>query len=93
MMRAVALVVIVLAVGAPMIAAASVPDPTWIAGVYDGGDGDEVLALVWDGTPAIAPDPLTFTAAVAELFTVVPAAVASPELVAPTAGSRAPPLA
>lgn len=35
-----------LAAGARLIAAASVPDPTWIAGVYDGADGDEVLALV-----------------------------------------------
>jgi hypothetical protein len=52
--RVVAAVVAVVALVAPVLAAANVPDPTWIAGMYDGGDADEILALVWDETPAIA---------------------------------------
>jgi hypothetical protein len=92
-MRVLALLVIVLTAGAPVLAAASVPDPTWIAGVYDGGDGDEIVILVWDGTPAIAPTPPTLSAATTALFAVASAARARPARVAPTADSRAPPLA
>ena len=38
----------------PIVSATIVPDPTWIAGVYDNGDGDEV-AILWDHTPAVVP--------------------------------------
>ena len=38
---------------APVGGAAMVPDATWIPGLYDGADGDEVLALVWDQAPAL----------------------------------------
>src|SRR2546421_692077 len=38
----------------PIAGATIVPDPTWIAGVYDGGDGDEV-AILLDNTPGIVP--------------------------------------
>src|SRR5262249_3835035 len=30
------------------IAFASPPDPSWIAGVYDGADGDDVVTLVYE---------------------------------------------
>ena len=43
------------AVGGPLVAAASLPDPTWIAGMYDDGDSDSVLALVWEEAPAVIP--------------------------------------
>ena len=45
-----------LAVVAPLIAAAHVPDPTWVGGFYDGADGDELCALVWDQSPALVVD-------------------------------------
>ena len=38
----------------PIGSATIVPDPTWIAGVYDNGDGDEV-AILWEHTPGIVP--------------------------------------
>ena len=77
---------------APMLAAANVPDPTWIPGMYDGGDADEILALVWDGTPALVATP----PALLEPHTVVavasPTAVPAPPRLARSAVSRAPPL-
>src|SRR3989442_10448894 len=45
-------VFVALVVLAPVIAAADVPDPTWIGGVYDGAGGDELGALVWGPSPA-----------------------------------------
>lgn len=30
----------------PTIAFASVPDPMWVPGIYDGFDGDDVVTLV-----------------------------------------------
>ena len=92
MKRLVAAVVALVALLAPVMAAANVPDPTWIPGMYDGGDADEILALVWDETPgiaAIAPALLEPQAAVIEPAS--PAAPAAPS-VARAAASRAPPL-
>src|SRR5215470_805389 len=43
--------VIVALILLPAIALASPPDPSWIAGMYDGGDGDEIVILVYE-TPA-----------------------------------------
>ena len=48
---------LVVAVGGPLVAAASLPDPTWIAGMYDDGDADSILALVWEEAPAVMPPP------------------------------------
>ena len=53
-MRGLVILFVGLAVSAPVIAAANAPDTTWIGGLYDGGDGDEVLTLVWDQSPALA---------------------------------------
>jgi hypothetical protein len=88
----VAVVVALVALLAPVMAAANVPDPTWIPGMYDGGDADEILALVWDETPAVAaiPPPLLQPQA-AVIEPVSPVAPAAPS-VARAAASRAPPL-
>ena len=32
----------------PVIAFASPPDPSWIAGIYDGADGDDIVSLVYE---------------------------------------------
>src|SRR5262252_4160037 len=40
-------IVVTLILIAP-IAFASPPDPSWIAGIYDGADGDDVVALVYE---------------------------------------------
>jgi hypothetical protein len=55
--RLLLLVLALIAVAAPVASAALVPDPTWIAGFYDGADGDEILLLVWDGAPAAVGSP------------------------------------
>jgi len=39
----------------PVLAHASPPDPSWIPGVYDGADFDDVVLLVASGYPAAAP--------------------------------------
>ena len=41
----------------PAMAFASPPDPSWIAGVYDGADGDEIVNLVYDTWAASAAAP------------------------------------
>src|SRR5215813_11931472 len=38
----------------PAIAFASPPDPSWSAGFYDGADGDDVVALVYEMAAANA---------------------------------------
>ena len=49
-----ALLVLVLGTLAPL-AHASTPDPSWIAGIYDGADYDDVVVLVASATGAVAP--------------------------------------
>ncbi|HEU5191726.1 MAG TPA: hypothetical protein VFX14_18725 [Methylomirabilota bacterium] len=39
----------------PALAHASPPDPSWIPGIYDGADFDDVVLLVASGYPAAAP--------------------------------------
>ena len=50
----IALVVITQAVLAA-IAFASPADPSWISGIYDGADYDDVVALATAGTGSVAP--------------------------------------
>ena len=40
----------------PAIAFASPPDPSWIAGIYDGADGDDIVSLIYEtlATNAVA---------------------------------------
>ena len=92
MKRVVAAIVALVAVLAPVMAAANVPDPTWIPGLYDGGDADEILALVWDETPAIAAIvPALFEPQSVVIEPASPVTPAAPS-VARGAASRAPPL-
>ena len=78
---------------APIGAAAMVPDPTWVPGMYDGGDADEILALVWDGTPAVAADPPALLEPDAVVFVPSAPVISAPPRLARAAVSRAPPLA
>ena len=74
----------------PIVSATIVPDPTWIAGVYDNGDGDE-MAILWDHTPAVVPVVGILPAPASRLLpgaSVVPALVSRP---LPRDTSRAPP--
>src|SRR5262249_27653178 len=41
----------------PAIALASPPDPSWIAGIYDSADGDDIVSLVYETSAASAPAP------------------------------------
>jgi hypothetical protein len=58
-MKRLLIVLLLLApVALPGLAHASPPDPTWIQGVYDDGDGDSIVTLIASGTghaPAAAP--------------------------------------
>lgn len=50
------LLLLVLAMaGLPPLAHASVPDPSWIAGIYDNADGDDVVALVTAASGDVGP--------------------------------------
>jgi hypothetical protein len=93
MIRTVALLASLLVWLAPIVVAANVPDPTWIAGMYDGGDGDEMLALVWDQTPAVEVEPVRLEVAVRPLFEVASVAVSVAIIATPAADSRSPPRA
>jgi len=57
--RTVAIVALILL---PAIAFASPPDLSWIAGIYDGADGDDVVSLVYDAAAAHATDGSHMTA-------------------------------
>ena len=41
----------------PALAFATPPDPSWIAGIYDGADGDDIVILVYQTSAASAPAP------------------------------------
>src|SRR5215470_3150825 len=41
----------------PTIAFASPPDPSWIAGIYDDADGDDIVSLVYETSAASAAAP------------------------------------
>lgn len=48
------LLVLVMA-GLPPLAHASAPDPSWIAGIYDNADGDDVVALITAASGDLGP--------------------------------------
>ena len=50
------LVVLLVALGPmlPVLAYASPPDPSWISGIWNGADGDDVVALVLSAFKALA---------------------------------------
>lgn len=53
------LALIVLATGLvlPALAHASPPDPSWIPGLYDDADFDDVVVRVTSGTGSVGPEP------------------------------------
>ena len=57
------------------IALASPPDPSWVAGIYDGADGDDVVSLIYD-TAGVEAVPLGSVLPLRGSFTVLP--VSSP---------------
>ena len=89
--RLVALVLALTAFVAPMVAALIVPDPTWIGGLYDGGDGDEAAALVWDHGSAVMPAGIALLALIAFFVAAAPARIAVGSLPRCSPSSRAPP--
>ena len=83
------LVLLALLLG-PVAGATIVPDATWIAGVYDDDDGDNV-AILLDNTPGIVPVvriPLVPAGSMAAGTPAVPVFVSPP---LPRSASRAPP--
>jgi hypothetical protein len=42
----------------PAIAFASPPDPSWIPGIYDGADGDDIVSLIYETAAAHAAERL-----------------------------------
>src|SRR5215831_19044327 len=41
----------------PTIAFAGPPDPLWIGGIYDGGDGDDIVTLVYETSGSTTAEP------------------------------------
>lgn len=78
-------------VAAKPLAFASPPDPLWLAGVYDGADGDDVVTLILDraGSDHVARGEILASAAPAQPLTIVPDR--GRRLGAPPTGGRAPP--
>ena len=65
MQRLLVVLLLLAPVALPGLAHASPPDPTWIHGIYDDGDGDDVVSRIASGTghaPATAPTDLPFIA-------------------------------
>jgi hypothetical protein len=91
MTRMAALVLLLVVAAAPVLVAANVPDPTWIGGLYDAGDADEILALVWDETPAVVAATLSLDTRPAARFEVVPLPAVAATPSSPSPSSRAPP--
>jgi hypothetical protein len=91
-LRALAAVLAFASFFAPVAAATIVPDPDWIGGLFDGADGDELAALVWDRSDAAPPTiPVVLVLLCAALIAPLAPTPAPPTFV-PAAASRAPPL-
>ena len=89
--RLIALILVLVGVLAPMVAAIIVADPTWIGGLYDGGDGDEAATLVWDHASAVVPAGIALLGLLAALVVVAPARPAAGRRHRCSLASRAPP--
>jgi hypothetical protein len=75
----------------PAIAFASPPDPLWIAGIYDGADGDDLVTLVYE-TAAFHPAVLAYVAPLPCLSDLPPERIVRGFSVGGlTPGPRAPP--
>ena len=89
-------VLIVAVVGAVVpMASATPPDPTWIAGLYDNADYDDVILFITGGLGAVQPTLAWSPCVVALVVRLAPASdTPVPDLAPDASGpSRAPPLA
>jgi hypothetical protein len=91
--RALLLVLATVLLVAPAVGATMVPDPTWIGGMYDGGDGDEVAILMWDRTAGVVPEITPPPAPSSAVWLEPPAPPVAVSAPLPRPASRAPPLA
>ena len=89
------LVVLVLAAPALLLALAyaSPPDPTWIPGIYDDADYDDVVTLITSAPAHVAPEVPVDSGPLASPAEHVPPFIESVEGTAPlfSSPSRAPP--
>lgn|SRR5262245_44602438 len=61
-------ILLVVVLGAlPPLAHASVPDPTWIAGIYDAADFDDVIVLITSATGDVSPAQVADLAPILEI--------------------------
>ena len=75
MKRLLVVLLLLAPVALPGLAHASPPDPTWIPGIHDDGDGDDVVSRIASGTghpPAAAPTSLSFIARLVARLTSTP---------------------
>jgi hypothetical protein len=93
MQRLLVVLLLLAPVALPGLAHASPPDPTWIPGIYDDADGDDIVSLIASGTghlPAAAPTDLPFIARLVARLTPTPGRIPL-GLWASAAPPRAPP--
>ena len=82
---------LVVLIAAPVTAAVLVPDPSWVSGVYDNGDTDAVVQLVWDLAGGVVPT-MSAPAPLPGLpHATPPPVVLAPSRSAARSDSRAPP--
>lgn len=92
-MRPLLLVWLVVLIAAPIAAAVLVPDPSWVGGVYDSGDSDAVVQLLWDLAGGIVPIVALPAALPGSRHDARPVIVAFAARPAARADCRAPPIA
>lgn len=77
---------------APIVAASTLPDPTWIGGFYDDADEDALLGLVWDQSPGLTPVVPPFATFESCVVMLAPSADSVTSRLVRPAASRAPPI-
>jgi hypothetical protein len=91
--RPVTLVAVLLGLWTSLIAASIVPDPTWIGGIYDGGDGDEIAIMAGDRLAAPPPAAVALIVVAARTPLTPSGAVPLRAAAVRSSESRAPPAA
>jgi len=93
--RALVLLLLVCLCGLSPLAYASPPDPTWIDGIFDDADGDDVIISISWAAWAVEFDPLAVVTPLFASVSFVP--LGEPQLVSmavrPVSLGRAPPVA